>query len=243
MGKSVRELELDQRKWRLFLIIGYRQNPEEFTDEGIFNHRLEEARLHLQYFDYQNRFPREEFPRMLMLGAGTGAEVLAAKELGYDAVGIGFLNQDQVEYAQSRGADMRVMDMHDLKFPNERFDVAFCNHSFEHCQQPWLVCAEVWASLRPGGRWWINLPTWQHSDKDGPSNEHFMILRPWYMRPMFRRCGFKELYFEDNEARYQFLLEKVPLDEIDPEFSGSGRRKKSMVDQLAKRLEIGREYE
>jgi len=62
------------------------------------------------------------------------------------------------------------------------------------------------------------------------------------MRPMFKRCGFKELYFEDNEARYQFLLEKVPLNEIDPEFSGSGRRKKSMVDQLAKRLEIGREY-
>lgn len=236
-------LSMDQRKWRLFLIIGYREKPKGFTYEGIFSHRLEEAKLHLEYFDYQRNFPPDQYPRMIMLGAGTGAEVLAANELGYEAVGVGLLEPEQIEYARSRGVDMRLMDMHDLRFPNESFDIAFCNHSFEHCQQPWMVCMEVWATLRPRGRWWINLPTWQHADKDGPSNRHYMILPPWFMKPMFKRCGFKLIHFRDDKMWYQYMLEKMPLSEIDPEIENSGMEKRSLVDQLEKRLEIGSEYD
>ncbi|MBA7617628.1 hypothetical protein ES703_24944 [subsurface metagenome] len=176
-----------------------------------------------------------------MIGAGTGAELKAAQELGYRPVGIGLLVADQVEYAKSRDVDFRIMDMHDLKFPNESFDVVYCDMSFEHCVNPWLVCMEVWAVLKPYGRWWVNLPTWQSSDKTGPSINHFMVLPPWFMKPMFRRSGFKELYFEDNNMRYQYLLERLPLEEVEPD--PTDHNLKSIIGLLRKRLEIGSEYD
>lgn len=237
---SVEELSLDPKKWRLFLPIGYREQPEEYTKEGIWEYRLWEAREHFKHFKYDERFPSNKFPRMLMLGAGTGAELKAAQEFGYQAIGIGLLVPEQVKYAREQGVDFRIMDMHDLRFPNGVFDVVFCNHSFEHCCNPWLLCMEVWAVLRPHGRWWINLPTWQYSDKDGPSNQHFMILPPWFMKPMFRRSGFKILYFEDNEARYQFLLERLSFEEITLE--PAPHREKSIAHLLKRRLEIGGKY-
>lgn len=237
----VEMLSMDQRKWQLFLPIGHRELPEGYTKETIWEYRLWEAGEHFKHFNYTERFPPEQFPRMLMIGAGTGAEVKAAQIYGYKPIGIGLLNLEQTEYAIKQGVDFRIMDMHDLKFPNESFDVAYCDMSFEHCANPWLVCIEVWACLRKSGRWWINLPTWQSSDKDGPSNMHFMILPPWFMRPMFRRTGFRELYFEDNEVRYQYLLEKMSLEEITDEPRGQ-EIGKTLQGALRKRLEIGREY-
>ena len=240
MGKrglvEIESLSLDHRKWRFFLEIGYRQLPDGYTRETIWDYRLWEAREHFKHYKYDERFPPDKFPRMLMLGAGTGAEVKAAQEYGYEAVGIGLLGKEQLEYARSQGVDMRLMDMHDLKFPNESFDVVWCDNSWEHCVHPWLLCTEVWAVLRSYGRWWINLPTWQNSDKDGPSNQHFMILPPWFMKPMLRRSGFRTLYFEDNEVRYQYLLERLPLEEV-------GHRNKSIIDSLQKRLKIGMGYD
>jgi SAM-dependent methyltransferase len=239
---KIEELNIDPRKWRLFLPTSeIRQLPTGYTLQGIWDYRLWEAREHFKYFNYQERFPPGEYPRLLMLGAGTGAEIKAAQEYGYKAVGIGLLPEEQVNFALAQGVDFRLMDMHDLKFPNESFDVVYCSHSFEHCANPWLVCVEVWATLRPYGRWWINLPTWQSSDKDGPSNQHFSVLPPWFMRPMFKRSGFKELYFEDNEINYQYLLEKLPLNEINVEQASD--RAKSLISQLSTRLQIGKEYE
>ena len=238
---SVEQLSLDSRKWRLFLSMGHHDCPEGHTKESIFEHRLWEATDHFKHFKYEERFPPDKFPRMLMIGAGTGAEIKAAQEYGYKPIGIGLLIPEQVEYAKQQGVDFRVMDMHDLRFPNESFDVAYCDMSFEHCVNPWLVCMEVWTVLRPYGRWWMNLPTWKSSDKDGPSNQHFMVLPPGFMRPMFKRSGFRELYFEDNEVRYQYLLERLPLEEVDVE--QVEHRKKSIVSLLRKRLEIGREYD
>lgn len=240
MLMSVEQLSLDPRKWRLFLPIGYRECPDGYTKETIWDYRLWEATEHFKHFKYKERFPPDKFPRILMIGAGTGAEVKAAQEYGYKPVGIGLLSPEQVIYARQQGVDFRVMDMHDLKFPNGSFDVVYCEHSFEHCVNPWLLCTEIWSVLRPHGRWWIHLPTWQNSDKDGPSNIHFMILPPWFMKPLFERSGFKILYFEDNDARYQYLLERQPLEEITPE--PSGHSEKSIVDLLRRRLEIGREY-
>lgn len=238
---KIEDLALDPRKHRLFVpTYEVRQLPEGYNMKTIWDYRLWEAREHFKHYQYQTRFPPDKYPRMLMLGAGTGAELQAAKEYGYKPVGIGLLPPEQVEFARQQGVDFRVMDMHDLKFPNESFDVAYCSHSFEHCCNPWLVCIEVWAALRPGGRWWINLPTWQSSDKDGPSNQHFMVLPPWFMKPMFKRSGFKELFFEDNDVRYQYLLEKLPLDTVDSETATD--RNKSLVSQLRIRLEIGQEY-
>lgn len=240
VSAKLKELTLDAKKWRLFLPGGeltYRPDTG-YTIQGIWELRLGQARDRLKYADYQGRFPPDKFPRMLMIGAGTGAEIKAAQEFGYKATGIGFVPFEQLEYAKQQGVDFRIMDMHDLKFPNESFDIVYADSSFEHCLHPWLVCVEVWAVLRPYGRWWLNLPTWQASDKDGPTNQHFMVLPPWFMKPMFMRSGFRVIHFEDNEVRYQYLLEKIPMEEM-TKLINSGEIKKSIQEQLRKRLELG----
>ncbi|MCK4266507.1 MAG: class I SAM-dependent methyltransferase [Thermoplasmata archaeon] len=229
------KLKLDYRKHNLFVIEGYRQLPEGHTPESIFNYRLEEARQHMKYSHFKENFPPEEFPRMLCLGAGTGAEVLAAKEYGYDAVGVGILGDIQRTYAESRGVDFRLMDMHDLKFPNESFDVVYAKYSFEHCVNPWLVCAEVYAVLRDYGRWFLLLDPYQATaGASGPKMIHYMILKPWFMNPMFKRSGFRILWMDDSPIRYHYLLEKLPFDKMEVKYD--------IKPILKARLELGREY-
>lgn len=236
------ELVLDPRKHNLFLhreklSYSLQEDGTRWTPETIFDHRLEGARLQLGYMKCVERYPPQEFPRMLMIGVGTGAEVLAAEELGYEAIGIGLVNDEQIDYARSRGVDYRLMDMHDLKFPNESFDAVYAKYSIEHCVNPWLVCLEVWAVLRDYGRWFMALDPYQKgtSGDDGPGGLHYMILPSWFMKPMFLRSGFRILWMEDSDRRYQYLLEKQPLDTIEP-----GR--KVILPLIKARHELGKEY-
>jgi len=90
------------------------------------------------------------------------------------------------------------------------------------------VCMEVWSVLRRGGRWWINLPTWR--EEGGPSKEHYMILPTWFMKPLLEKSGFRIVYSSDESIEYQYLLEKVSLEEIIDA--------KSIRYLLAKRLEM-----
>lgn len=236
------KLDIDPRKHKFFLHTGYHQLPGEWTPETIFNHRLKEARLQFQYAKYDERFPPESYPRLLCLGAGTGAEVLAAMEYGYKAIGIGLLGEEQVNYARSRGVDFRVMDMHDLKFPNKRFDAVYANASVEHCVNPWLVCAEVYATLRDHGLWWMTLDPYQEGcpGADGPKNHHYMILPQWFMCPMFRRSGFRVLYIEDSNLRYQYLVEKLPIEDVPKEQKRN--LSNSIFQVLIYRMKLGEEY-
>ena len=227
------ELRLDPRKHNLFL---HRDGlPHGHTPETMFNRRLPAGRSQLRYMKYDERFPPKEFPRMLILGPGHGEEILAAEELGYEAVGIGLLNDEQIDYARSRGLDFRLMDMHDLKFPNESFDVVYAKYSFEHCVNPWLVCAEVYAVLRDYGRWFLLLDPYQATaGASGPKMIHYMILKPWFMNPMFKRSGFRILWMDDSPIRYHYLLEKLPFDKMEVKYD--------IKPILKARLELGREY-
>lgn len=228
------ELVLDNRKWQFFC--PYQTDiPQGYTKDTIWDYRLWEAREHFKHFRYQERFPPDKFPRMLMIGAGTGAEVKAAQEYGYSPIGIGLLNPDQVEYAHQQGVDFRVMDMHDLKFPNESVDIVFSKYSFEHCIHPWLAAMEAYCVLRPYGRWWNAMTVYKAgTDSDGPKHEHFMVLPEWFLAPLFRRTGFRILHWEDSEVRYECLLERLPLKDV--------VERGSIVGLLKKRLELGREY-
>lgn len=224
-------------KWRLFLIEGYRQLPEGFTPEEIFEYRLKEARQDFINFKYMERFPPKTFPKMLCVGAGTGAEVKAALELGYEAMGVGILNIDQLLVAKKHNVVMFNMDFHNLTFPTQFFDVLYSRDSLEHCIAPWLAVMEAWAMLRPYGRWWITMGPYRGEAQDsrGPTNNHFSVLPGWVWDAIFKRSGFRILEKRDDENHFRYLLEKKPLDEIDPEHVDDWDL--AIVKQLRKRLE------
>ena len=102
---------------------------------------------------------------------------------------IGCRNGNELDYIRLKGAgsvvgidvistrqDILVMDMHELKFPDNSFDVVYTCHSFEHAYDPMKVGQEIARVLRPGGIIAIEVPVnykvsgvdrFDYANKDG----------------------------------------------------------------------------
>ena len=83
----------------------------------------------------------KECRNVLCVGARTGQEVVALKDLGYHAVGI-----DLIPCAPH----VIHGDMHNLEFENNSFDCVFSN-VFDHSLHPEKKCSEIERVLSPDG--------------------------------------------------------------------------------------------
>lgn len=54
------------------------------------------------------------------------------------------------------------MDVHDIPFPENTFDVLFCNHVLEHVTDDFKVMSEFQRVLKPGGWAILQSPQWYH---------------------------------------------------------------------------------
>lgn len=90
---------------------------------------------------------------------------------GKDALCVGCRNRDEIIYFRKMGAskvvgidlysdheDIQIMDMHDLKFPDNSFDFVYSRHSFEHAFDKRKAGLEFVRVLRPGGVVIIEVP-------------------------------------------------------------------------------------
>lgn len=77
----------------------------------------------------------------LCIGARTGQEVVALKELGYNAIGIDIIPCEP---------HVVQCDMHKLFFEDSSFDFVFSN-VFDHSLYPEKKCSEIERVLRPNG--------------------------------------------------------------------------------------------
>ena len=64
------------------------------------------------------------------------------------------LNPDMYDY----GSKTIRMDLTDLKFDNNTFDVIICNHVLEHVPNDSAAISEMYRALKPGGWAMINVP-------------------------------------------------------------------------------------
>lgn len=84
---------------------------------------------------------------------------------------VGCRDDDEIRYFRKRGAgkvvgidlyhagdDILIMDMHDLKFSNDSFDVVYSRHSFEHAFDKRKAGMEFVRVLKPGGIVVIEVP-------------------------------------------------------------------------------------
>lgn len=124
---------------------------------------------------YRNKFPysqvvsflaknkRDEFQRLLELGCGSGNNLLAAAEFGYECHGID-ISQTIIDYAKtfleerSIYASLQACSFEDMKFPDKFFDIvidrgATCCASLNNQA---LVIDKVFQFLRPGGVFYFN---------------------------------------------------------------------------------------
>ena len=122
----------------------------------IFSKLLEENVLHKN-------------SRALCLGARTGQEVLALRELGLDAVGIDIVPHENL---------VLEGDMHDLNFQDNSFDFVFSN-VFDHSLYPEKKISEIERVLKVGGfcmiQFQVKIPSDEYSENEIDSIDHDVL--------------------------------------------------------------------
>lgn len=106
----------------------------------------EEWEIKLNYFEtsfhrYKDQFFKADFEKAIGLGARTGQEVQAFKNLGYDAIGIDIV---PCEPLVIKG------DIHNIPFDEASFDIVFTN-IFDHSLKPEKFASEIERILKPNG--------------------------------------------------------------------------------------------
>jgi SAM-dependent methyltransferase len=97
--------------------------------------------------------------RLLELGAGNGATLRAAREMGLAAYTVGIDLAEPAEGAP--GVDRFIhgnIETLDLDLPAASFDAVLCADVLEHLVDPWRTVARLAGHLRPGGLFLSSIP-------------------------------------------------------------------------------------
>lgn len=159
--------------------------------------------------------------RLLDVGCAIGTELAAARDRGWDAVGLE-LSKSSLSVARERGFDARGDRLEEAGLPDGSFDLVTLNHVLEHIPAPSSFLSEVQRVLRPGGllfvavpnveTWWIHLK----GDRYGWTfqDDHFLHFSRKTLSNLLERHGFELLdaktsrwldYHEPPEERGAFF--------------------------------------
>ena len=103
-------------------------------------------------------------PRYLDVGCSTGFVVEAARDKGWDAIGID-LNPSAIEFGRSRGLDLRTIALEEAGFAPRTFDAVSLFDVLEHLLDPrrtLRACAEL---LAPGGILFLYVPNFDSASR------------------------------------------------------------------------------
>lgn len=98
-----------------------------------------------------------ERPCLLDVGCSVGATLLAARQRGWDAVGVD-VSRNAVDVCRKNGLKCHAVDGFDLPFPDQSFDVVSAWHVIEHVADVNVTLREWRRVLRPGGLLVIETP-------------------------------------------------------------------------------------
>jgi 2-polyprenyl-3-methyl-5-hydroxy-6-metoxy-1,4-benzoquinol methylase len=103
-------------------------------------------------------------PRYLDVGCSTGFVVEAARDKGWDAIGID-LNPSAIEFGRSRGLDLRTIALEEAGFAPRTFDAVSLFDVLEHLLDPrrtLRACADL---LAPGGILFLYVPNFDSASR------------------------------------------------------------------------------
>lgn len=182
---------------------------------GVFDQRMIEAHLR----DYVDTGPAEAFAvrlaadglvgqSLLDIGAGYGANVLAARRQGIDAIGLE-LEPFEVAFARRRLADerpgddpeqvYRQGDAQRLPFPDASFEAVTLMNVLEHVPDHAATLREAVRVLKPGGKLYAVCPNYAAFRREAHYHVPWLPLLPRplavrYLRLLGRNPGFFETH-------------------------------------------------
>lgn len=140
--------------------------------------------------------------KLLLLGTGSGREVIVAKEMGFDAVGT-TLGSRNVHFAQTHlglRPDEVIECLNEaLPFTSCTFDVIAGFQVFEHTVSPLLFLLEQGRVLKYGGRLMLEWPPPDnYSMKNNP--HHQVCFVPGQAYSLFEKAAFSRIrcFYDDG---------------------------------------------
>ena len=188
------------------------------ADHYFHGHDIEEKkkRCLLAMAEYEKRLGRKG--RFLDVGCGTGELLWAARESGWDAVGVD-PSAEFIEVGERElGVKGMVTTLEDARFPDNSFDAVSMSSIIEHIYEPYPLLREVQRVLRPGG--WLSFDA---PNEDGlymrAGNLYMRLLgRDWVvvLAPTFAPYHVQGF----NERSVRTLLDRARLELVELEVVG-----------------------
>jgi N-acylneuraminate cytidylyltransferase/CMP-N,N'-diacetyllegionaminic acid synthase len=174
---------------------------EIIRDLGISSHEYRVQRFGRERVEVMAQHLHVGRPRMLDVGCSTGFVVEAARERGWDAVGLD-LNPSAVEYGQGRGLDLRNVALEDAGLEPASFDAICLFDVLEHLIDPVRTLRASVRLLRHGGILFLYVPNYDSASrllmgKDAHfiwPTHHLNYYTPSTIRDLLRREGLATAY-------------------------------------------------
>jgi 2-polyprenyl-3-methyl-5-hydroxy-6-metoxy-1,4-benzoquinol methylase len=103
-------------------------------------------------------------PRYLDVGCSTGFVVEAARDKGWEAIGID-LNPSAIEFGRSRGLDLRTVALEETGFAPRTFDAVSLFDVLEHLLDPARTLRACTNLLAPGGILFLYVPNFDSASR------------------------------------------------------------------------------
>jgi len=120
------------------------------------------GQIHNNYHQNISDFNCTRAPRdndlVLVIGCNEGWEVERLMKWNKHVIGIDIVPSVVKHGREEHGLDLRLMDMHDLHFEDNTFNMVFIKGTLEHSHIPTLVLSEIYRVLKPSGYVFINVP-------------------------------------------------------------------------------------
>ena len=148
--------------------------------------------------DAMEIIPNQHYDKILDIGCGDGwgANYLKERFTAKEAHGI-TISETEKQWAQDSYPDIqvKVMDAHDLQYPDAYFDLIVSRDSFEHLLSPFLALNEMWRVSKLGALLMIAVPLgfWRTWD------EHLLVPDQEQMTHLLKLSGFELLKYEEFE--------------------------------------------
>lgn len=174
---------------------------EIVRDLGINSHVYRVERFGRERVALMSAHLSAEAPRYLDVGCSTGFVVEAARDAGWQAIGVD-LNPSAIEFGRSRGLDLHTVDLEASGFEPASFDAVSLFDVLEHLIDPVRTLRACARLIRPGGIVFLYVPNYDSASrllmgKDAHfiwPTHHLNYYTPATIRDLMSRQGFDPVY-------------------------------------------------